>query len=505
MTSNWAGNGSYVVGSNTFSDTLQIINSAVLSNGTGVLGFALGASNNTAMVSGTGSLWKNTTNLFVGFLGTANQLIITNGGRIADPAGTLGYTNVSGSMALVTGAGSVWSNALSFYVGYSGSANQLIVTNGGSIWSGDGYVGANSFASNNLAFIIGTGSVWTATNALFVGDFGSSNTLVITGGGKASAPGAYLGADTFSSNNTVSVLGAGSVFSNTFDFFLGLNGPGNQFVVSNGATAFDQAAFIGFTNTSLGNSALISGLGTIWTNSQNLYVGYFGSSNQMIVGNGAQVFSGVGYIGWDNISSNNAVSIVGTGSVWSSTNDLYVGYIGSSNQLIIANGGNISALESRIGYNPASTNNAALITGNGSSWSNQVGTIVGLGGVANQLTIADGATVFDTLGVVGETNQSSRNTVTVTGSGSMWINTNALYVGQLASSNQLVLANGGAADAPSTYLAVGPLSSSNLLIVTGIGSILNDTFNTYVGLARIEQRVVHRKRCHRVRSGRYPL
>ncbi len=186
----------------------------------------------------------------------------------------------------------------------------------------------------------------------------------------------------------------------------------------------------------------------------------------MTVSNAAHVFSGVGYEGWFNTSSNNIISISGTGSVWSATNDIYVGYIGSSNQLVIANGANISALESRIGFNPVSTNNAALITGNGSSWSNQAGTVVGFGGVANQLTIANGATVFDTLGVVGDTNQSSRNTATVTGSGSAWINTNALYVGDLASSNQLVLANGGAADAPSTYLAVGSLSSSNLLIVT---------------------------------------
>jgi T5SS/PEP-CTERM-associated repeat protein len=480
VTSNWLG-AVYIVGSNTFLDTLQIINNGVLSDGTGALGYATGSSNNTALVSGSSSLWKNATNLFVGFLGTGNQLLVTNGGRVFDQAGTLGYTNASASVALISGASSVWSNTQFLYVGYSGSANQLIVTNGGSVWSGAGYVGANSFGSNNVASIIGTGSVWTATNALYVGDIGSSNTLAISGGGKASAPGAYLGVDVSSSNNLISVIGAGSTFSNTFDFFLGLDGSNNQLIVSNGAYAGNNSGFIGFTNSSAGNTALIGGSGSPWTNKTDLYVGYLGSFNQMVVTNGGHVFSGVGYIGWFNTASNNTASITGSGSLWSATNDIYVGYVGSFDELVIANGGAVSALESRIGFNPVSTNSTALVTGSGSTWSNQVGTIVGFGAVGSQLIISNGATVFDTVGIVGETNQSSRNTATVTGSGSVWINTNALYVGFLASSNELVLANGGAANAPSTYLAFASASSNNLLAVTGNGTTLSNTFNTYVG------------------------
>jgi T5SS/PEP-CTERM-associated repeat protein len=488
VTSNWLGT-FYIVGSNTFLDTLQISSGGVLSNSSGALGYAAVGSNNTAVISGTGSTWKNATNLYVGFLGTGSQLIITNGGRATDIEGTIGYTNAGGDMALISGIGSVWSNTSFFYVGYSGSGNQLIVTNSGSVWSGAGYVGAFSFASNNLASIIGTGSVWTATNALYVG-YGSSNTLAIAGGGKASAPGTYLGLEPSSSNNNVSVVGTGSVFSNTFDFFLGFDGYGDQLVVSNGAYAGDGACFIGFTNTSSGSSALIGGPGSIWTNSQNLYVGYLGSFDQMIATNGGHVFSGVGYVGWFNTSSNNAVSVVGTGSVWSATNDIYVGYIGSSNQLTIAGGGNVSALESRIGYNPYSTNNVALVTGSGSMWSNQVGTIVGLGGVASQLIISNGAIVFDNIGELGETNQSSGNTATITGNGSTWINTNVLYVGNLAAGNTLSLINGGMANSLSAYLGVGSSSSNNTVVVSGTGSVLSNTFNTYLGFGGSENLLV---------------
>src|SRR5436853_5245990 len=58
VTSNWPGN--YYVGSNYVFDALLIQNSGVLSNsGNSFIGFALGASNNTAVVSGGGSVWSS--------------------------------------------------------------------------------------------------------------------------------------------------------------------------------------------------------------------------------------------------------------------------------------------------------------------------------------------------------------------------------------------------------------------------------------------------------------
>src|SRR5271156_6504621 len=66
VTSNWMGNGTYVVGSNTFFDTLIIQNGGVLSNGTGYIGYEAGGSNNTAIVSGSTSTWSNNLNLYIG-------------------------------------------------------------------------------------------------------------------------------------------------------------------------------------------------------------------------------------------------------------------------------------------------------------------------------------------------------------------------------------------------------------------------------------------------------
>jgi len=54
VTSNWTGN--YLVGSNTFADVLLIQNNGVLSNGTGYSSYEAGSSNNSALVTGSGSL-----------------------------------------------------------------------------------------------------------------------------------------------------------------------------------------------------------------------------------------------------------------------------------------------------------------------------------------------------------------------------------------------------------------------------------------------------------------
>src|SRR5213593_822448 len=59
VVSNWAGNGSYVVGSNTFFNTLRVLGGGALSNGSGIVGYTAAASNATVIVSDTGSRWTN--------------------------------------------------------------------------------------------------------------------------------------------------------------------------------------------------------------------------------------------------------------------------------------------------------------------------------------------------------------------------------------------------------------------------------------------------------------
>src|SRR5882762_6923671 len=50
VSSNWVG--AFIVGSNTFLDSLQILNGGVLANGDGFVGYLVGGSNNSVLVSG---------------------------------------------------------------------------------------------------------------------------------------------------------------------------------------------------------------------------------------------------------------------------------------------------------------------------------------------------------------------------------------------------------------------------------------------------------------------
>src|ERR1017187_6787477 len=179
--SNWVGNGTYVVGSNTFKDVLEVISGGVLSNGSGYLGYEISGSNNVALING--GTWSNQNNLTVGNDGAGNQLIVSNGGTVFDVQGFIGG-NVSSSnnMAVVTGPGSVWSNPGELAVGSQGGGNQLIVSNAGKVFSGYGFVGANSpSSSSNVALI--SGGTWSNQNNLVVGYGGAGNQLIVSNGG----------------------------------------------------------------------------------------------------------------------------------------------------------------------------------------------------------------------------------------------------------------------------------------------------------------------------------
>ena len=61
----------------------------------------------------------------------------------------------------------------------------------------------------------------------------------------------------------------------------------------------------------------VSGTGSTWTNSSALYVGYSGSGTLNITDGGA-VSSTYGYIGY-NSGSTGAVTVDGTGSTWTNS------------------------------------------------------------------------------------------------------------------------------------------------------------------------------------------
>src|SRR5207245_604273 len=145
----------------------------VFAGGNGVIGLNSGANLNSAVVTDVATRWLVATNLYVGTNGAFNTLVVSNGGLVADISGFIGYGSTSSNnVAVVTGAGSVWSNAsiFGFYVGVNGRGNQLVVSNGG-VLHGAGFVsmGANPSSSSNVAMVTGSGSLWDTASTLYLG------------------------------------------------------------------------------------------------------------------------------------------------------------------------------------------------------------------------------------------------------------------------------------------------------------------------------------------------
>jgi T5SS/PEP-CTERM-associated repeat protein/autotransporter-associated beta strand protein len=463
----WTNSGALTVGSDGSGNSLTISNAGSVKDSNGYIGYTTNASNDTVLVTGTSSLWSNSGALTVGSDGSGNNLVISNAGSVKDFNGNIGYTtNASNNTALVTGTSSLWSNSGALTVGYDGSSNSLVISNAGSAIDLNGYIGYTTNSSNNTALVTGSNSLWGGSS-IKVGYDGSSNSLVISNAGSSIDSGGYIGYTTNSSNNTALVTGTGSTWSNS-TLSVGYNGSGNSLVISNGGVVADYSDYLGYNSSSSNNSVLVTGNNSLWSNRYSqLVVGVGGSSNSVVVANGGEVSDGSSVSLGAN-SSNNTMLVSGSNSLLT-TSELDVGYDGVGNSLIVTNGGTVNTAYAYIGYiNPAS-NNSVLVTGSNSLFTNSGDLVIGYYGSSNSMVVSEGGTVINGMlaygGVIGYTTNSSNNSVLVTGSNSLWSNSGTLTIGY-SGQGTLTVANGGA------------IAAANLVIASNSGSVGTLNFGT---------------------------
>ena len=346
-----------VIGSNSNPQTYSITNGTSVYSNT-IVGLATNSSNNQLIVANTNTLLSNSINLYVGNYGASNSMIITNGGIVTGEYGILGnYSNSSNNSVLVTGARSIWTNAGDIAVGFDGSGNSLVISNGGAVLGGKdgvgGIIGADIPSSNNSVLVTGSDSSWSNSLDLFIGFAGNNNSLTISNNAVVRDANGFIGNYYLSSNNVVQVTGTNSLWSNVGNLYVGNSGSSNSLVISNAGRVTDSNAYIGFDVTG-NNSVTVTGTNSTWSNSGNLYIGFEGSNNSMVISNGGKVADGNGYIGHINTSSNNSVLVTGAGSLWSNSGSLM---IGASNTLTVANGGTVVAV--------GGITNSGTLTGNG--------------------------------------------------------------------------------------------------------------------------------------------
>ena len=496
--STWSNAGALLIGNSGSGNSLAIqAGGQVLEGGVGTtLGYNAYSSNNSLLIDGSGSILISSTDLVVGYAGNSNSVVISNGGIMTNGqlsfGGVIGlYAGSSNNSVVVTGTGSSWNNAGDLLVGWDDSGNNLTITNGGTANNSQinygGAIGFNVGSSNNSVVVTGSASSWSNSGDLLLGVNGSSNSVVISNGGTVASGqvnyGGVIGFNSGSTNNSILVAGTGSTWSNIGDLLVGVGGSSNSMVITNGGTVTNaQVNYGGVIGLYVGandNSVLITGTGSTWNNSGDLTVGWNGSSNSLVVSGGGSVTNGQSnngaIIGLNIDSSNNSVVIAGAGSTWKGSGDLQIGSSGSGNSLVISNGATVGngqvSYGGVIGLGATSSNNSVLVTGSGSTWSNSGNLQIGYDGSSNSLVVAAGAVVSTVVnaplnygGVIGLNSDSSNNRVLVTGNGSTWTNSGNLTIGNAGTGNSLTVANGGSAVAGAVIIGSSAGSSGTLNI-----------------------------------------
>ena len=240
-TSRWQIGNALFVGSNGPANRLIVSNGALVQNNLGVIGNSASSSRNLALVTGVGSLWSHA-DLVVGGSGPDNGMVVSNGARVISNSGSLGRFNTTSTrnFAVITGTGSVWDNSLAVNVGFVGTANRLVIEDGGLVRSRTAVVGNASTASDNEALVTGPASQWNVQTDVTLGSQVGFNRLVVSNGAAVvSGRNALLGKVAAASNNVATITGAGSAWSNASGFFtVGNSSPGNRLNVSNGGQLF---------------------------------------------------------------------------------------------------------------------------------------------------------------------------------------------------------------------------------------------------------------------------
>ncbi|MCX6899789.1 MAG: autotransporter-associated beta strand repeat-containing protein [Verrucomicrobia bacterium] len=527
--------GNAYVGNLGSNNSLSVAVGGLVTNSNGRVFVGYGASsavssNNQLVING--GTWVNTNmngDSYVGYYGFGNSLLITNGGvmDVTAPSGNdlmIGMQPVSSNNSvLVSGSGSIFTFNRKIFVGDDSSSNRFTVAAGGTVNNNNGQLvvgdgaSASTVSTNNQLVI--DGGTWVNTNVtadLQIGNYGVGNSLIIANGGVMRLGTATVGSVDFlignqavASNNSMLVSGAGSVFVFTNTIYVGNAGSSNAMTVDGGAVTNSSTFSVGGTGSrnlltitnggkvnsvtfnvgesagALGNVAIITGNGSVLTNrgsasNQDMRIGSSGGNSSLLVLDGGAVGANrYVLIGYNAGSSNNSVLVSGTNSLLSAKLDIRVGSSGPNNTLTIANSGRVFGQQDFIiGYFTGNNSNRVVVTDPGSVLTNTRNLYLGYytGTFDNAMVITNGGQVvvggFSTIGNgITAGGLSSNNSVLVSGTGSFWQTVGALTVGNFGVGNSLTVNNGGAVQAGS--IAVGSNGSFSLLSVGSGAAVTN--------------------------------
>ncbi len=469
---------------------LTILNGGTASNFAAFVGELAGASGEV-IVSGAGSTWANGGSLNIGDGGTG-KLTISNGGVVTSvvSSGSTSIGNAAGSSGevIVTGLGSSWTPSNGFSVGNSGNG-KLTVTDGAQVIGG--YAAAfrigNAAGSVGEATVSGAGSTWTGS--LGVG-YGGSGKLTVEAGGAFTGDGyLYLGYSA-GSDAEVLVTGNGSLLSSGTQVTIGRSGIGKLSITEGGVANATSTTVLQYIGQLAGSSGevLVSGTGSSWNVASELVVGNLGTGKLTVADGGlvavrTLIASSGDLFGNGTISAKGAV-LDGVNLLFDATHGLTqsislssggtlnlnvdgTGYLGAGHKgtgsMTIADGITAASTQGHLGYQVGS-NGTATVTGNGSAWNNSDALYVGNAGTGT-LNVTAGGAVSNTIGYIGNSTGSS-GAVVVDGNGSTWTNSAELYVGNNGTGS-LTVQNGGSVSARTLFASLSDLHGNGTISANG--------------------------------------
>ena len=326
--------------------------------------------------------------------------------------------------------------------------------------------------------LTGNGSSWTNSSLFTVGRQGIGGRLRILNNASLTAGDLDISSQTNSRGNLVEVLDSGRLI--VLDTLtVGFDGNASRLVISNGAVVANAAGIIGARTTSVSNEVIVTGAGSLWTNSGNLTLGHLfepgGSANRLLITEGARVVSRFGHVGAGSTGGTNLAIVTGSNSTWSNALNMIVGHTTDANRLVVSNGGIVISLQGVIGQISGSQNNEALITGPGSRWIMSSDMTIGPAGAGNRLIVTNGGfvAVGSNLFLGNSFSAAGTNRVVVHGGTLLVTNPAAIYAVR-GGTNQL---NSGLIDAGQLWMtnSQATFEFNGGLLVTRGAFISNNT------------------------------
>lgn len=235
-------------------------------------------------------------------------------------------------------------------IGTTGSAALAIgFGTGAALTSSQVFLGSTATGSGSV--VVGPGGSWTGHTRLDIGERGTGF-LRIEADSTVSGGESVIGREG-GSEGRVEVDGANALFS-LANLYVGYGGRG-AVVVTNGGRVFSNSTFIAGLSFSQGGSVVVSGPGTTWQTTGGLFVGERGRGSFDAFG-GATITSGTTVLGryFENgVRGLGIATVSGAGTIWTATDEYFVGR-GGEGVLVVSDGARVQTPAMRIAQDSGS-------------------------------------------------------------------------------------------------------------------------------------------------------